>query len=145
MPAGLLPNEGIADQLEYLLKRSISGVLPWTLVLWINDIVPDADTVYDDLEDATFVGYSAVTMDRDQWTTPTVEDGCAHSTWKDVATVWFVNGGPTQTIYGYAYVDESEEVIRFIQRLDDADIQPVTVGGKVSILPAYTLTSAECS
>lgn len=144
MPAGLLPNEGIAAQLEYILKASISGVLPWELMFWVNDIEPDHDTVLADLQEATWSGYSRLTMDRANWTTPTVHDGCAHSTWGTEAVVWYVTGGPTETIYGYAYVDASAGVIRFVQRLDPEDIRPVEVGGKVLLLPAYTLTSAEC-
>jgi len=145
MPAGLLPNEGIGQQLECILSRSVAGVMPWQLILWVNDLVPDADTVLADLVEASFAGYFPVSMDRALWTTPAVAGGCAHSTWQAVPTVWFVTGGPVETIYGYAYVDATSGVVRFVQRLDSADIAPVEIGGKVSILPAYTLTSAECS
>jgi hypothetical protein len=144
VPDGLLPDEGIGAQCEYILKRSIAGVLPWQLIYFVNDIVPTSATVLDDLEEASWGGYTRLTLDRDQWQTPTVHSGCAHSTWGTDAQVWFVTGGPTQTNYGYAYIDFTAGVIRFIQRFDDADIEAVTVGGKVSILPAYTLTSAAC-
>jgi len=144
MPAGLLPNEGIAKQLEYILKSPISGVLPWELIFWVNDIVPDADTVLADLTEATWGGYSRLTLDRSLWTGFTVSDGCCHATWGMVAQTWYVTSGPTETIYGYAYVDYTTGVIRFIQRLDEEDIRPVEVGGRVTILPEYTLTSAEC-
>jgi hypothetical protein len=145
MPAGLLPSEGIGDQLEYILKRSISGVLPWTLIFWTNDIEVDCDTVLDDLVEATFGGYTRLTLDRNEWITPVVDGCCATSTWKTVAQVWNVTSGPTETIYGYAYVDFTAGVIRFIQRFDEEDIAPIVVGGKVTILPKYTLTSAECA
>ena len=145
MPAGLIPDEGIGDVLEYILSRSVAGVLPWTLIFFVNDIVPDADTVLADLDEATWSGYTRLTLDRPTWTTPNVLSGCAHSTWGTVPQVWFVTGGPVETIYGYAYVDFTMGVLRFVQRLDDADIAPVEIGGKVSILPAYTLTSAECT
>lgn len=145
MAAGLLPDEGIGDVLEYILQRSIAGVLPWTLILWVNDLIPDADTELADLVEATWGGYSRVTLDRATWTTPDVDHGCAHSTWGTTPQIWYVTGGPVETIYGYAYVDFTAGVLRFIQRLDDADIAPVSVGGKVTILPAFTLTSAECS
>jgi len=144
MPAGLLPSEGIGDQLEYILKRSISGVLPWTLIFWTNDLVPTCAVVLDDLTEATFGGYTRLTLDRADWTVPVVDDCCATSTWGTDAQVWNVTSGPTETLYGYAYVDFTDGVIRFIQRFDDADIAPVVVGGRVTILPKYTLTSAEC-
>ncbi len=144
MPDGLLPDEGIGDQLEYILKRSISGVLPWQLIFWTNDVQVDSDTVLSDLTEATFDGYSRLTLDRSEWTTPTVHAGCAHSTWGTVPQVWYVTGGPVETIYGYAYVDVGAGVLRFVQRFDGDDIEPITVGGKVLLLPTYTLTSAAC-
>jgi hypothetical protein len=144
MPAGLLPNEGIADQLRYILMSPISGVLPWQLIMWTTDIVPDADTVLDDLVEATFTGYSQLTLDRANWLIGEPEDGCVHATWGAYAQVWYCTGGPVETIYGYAYVDASLGVIRFIQRFDDADISPLQIGGKIMLLPEYTLRSAEC-
>jgi hypothetical protein len=144
MPAGLLPDEGIGDLLEYILKRSISGVVPWQLIFFVNDITPDNTTVLADLTEATWGGYSRVDLDRDTWTVPDVNPNCAHSTWGVDAIVYFVTSGPLETNYGYAYIDPTEGVIRFIQRFDAPDIAPVEVGGKVTILPAFTLTTAEC-
>lgn len=144
MPPGILPNEGIGAQLEYILKSAISGVLPWELMFFVNDITPTAATVLADLVEASWSGYMRATLDRADWTTPTVDDGCAHSTWGTDAIVWYVTGGPTETNYGYALVDTMAGVIRCIQRFDDEDITPVVIGGQVTLLPEYTLTSAEC-
>lgn len=144
MPAGFLPDEGIQFQLECILKRPLPGILPWTLILFVNDLNPDFDVTLDDLEEATWSGYSRVTLDRSNWTTTSVADGCAHAVWGNDAIVWYVTGGPVQTNYGYAYVDFTTDEIRFIQRFDAEDIRPVQVGGKVTLLPMYTLTSAEC-
>lgn len=144
MPDGILPDEGIGDQLEYIIRRAIMGVLPWELRLWVNDIEPDHETVLDDLQEATFYGYSRVTMGRDQWTVPVVNEGCAKSTWGVYPYQWNVTGGPVETVYGYAMVDVVEGVIRFIQRFDDEDITPIVIGEKVKLLPVYTLTSAAC-
>jgi len=96
MPDALLPDEGIGQQLECILQRTVSGVLPWNLMLWVNDIVPDTDIVLADLVEATFGGYSQVTLTRSDWTTPDVHDGCAHSTWMITPTVWNVTSGPTE-------------------------------------------------
>lgn len=144
MAAGLLPNEGIADQLAYILQKSISGVLPWQLRYFVNDIVPDADTVLDDLVEASFTGYTRLTMDRDLWVIGEPDAGCVHATFGTYAQVWYCTAGPVETIYGYAYVDASLGVIRFIQRFDDADIAPLEIGGRILLLPEYTFRSAEC-
>lgn len=145
MAAGLLPNEGIAAQLEYILRAPILGVVPWELLLWVNDIVPDADVELGDLEEASFNGYTRYTLPREQWTVPEVEDGCARSTWGTVPLQWVVGNGLVQTPYGYAMIDESSGVIRFIQRFDEADITPALVGRTLKLLPTYTLGSHECA
>lgn len=144
MPDQLLPNEGIGDQLVYILSAPISGVLPWVLILFSNDIVPDADTVLADLVEATFPGYTPATLTRPDWTTPVVLSGCAHSTWGTTPITWFVTGPTTETIYGYAMCDLTLGVLRTVQRFDDADLTPLQPGGRISLLPEYTLTSAPC-
>jgi len=94
--------------------------------------------------EADFDGYDRVTLDRPDWTTPVVASCCATSTWGTTAIQWNVLGGPAQTIYGYAFVDPTSNILRFIQRFDPEDIAPLEVGGKVLLLPKFTLTSAEC-
>lgn len=144
MPDGILPNEGLADQLGYLLRSPISGVLPWQLMLFTNSIEPTAATTLAELEEATFPGYGRLTMDRPLWTVPDVASGCASSTWTTTPTTWRNGGSVPVTVYGYAMIDIGAGVIRFVQRFDDDDIAPLEPGGELSILPRYTLTSAPC-
>lgn len=145
MPAAILPDEGIGDQLSYILNAPIAGVLPWTFILWVNDLDPSAATVLADLEEATWDGYSRQTLTRGGWTTPDVNNGCASSTYGTDPIVFVPTGPAVQTNYGAAYIDQSSGVIRWVQRFEDADIVPVIVGQAYKILPQYTLTSAECS
>jgi hypothetical protein len=144
MPNGILPDQGIGAQLEYILKSSITGVLPWELWLWINDLEPDNTTVLEDITEATFGGYHRVTLQRSQWTSPTVNEGCATSYAGTVPIVWTVGTSSPQTIYGCAYVDRSSNLLRYIQRFDDGDIITTEIGMEFSLLPQYTLTSAAC-
>lgn len=144
MPAGLIPNEGLAVTLRELLGAVPPSVLPWQMLLWVNDYVPTAAATLDDLQEAGFQGYARQVLSRDLWSVPTVAAGCAHSTWGVEPIVWTVTGGPVETVYGYAYVDPGESVLRFIQRFDPADVTPIIVPGRVLLLPEYTLTSAEC-
>jgi hypothetical protein len=146
MPAGLLPDEGIADQLSYLLSATISGVVPWQLVLWVNDITPDYDTVFSDLTEATWPGYSRQTLTRANWTAPTVNMGCATSTWQETPIIYYVGSVSPGTInYGAAYYDPGAGVLRWVQRFDDTDLNPISTGGQFQLLPQYTLTSAACT
>lgn len=146
MPAGLLPDEGIGDQLYWILSAPISGVTNWQLVLWVNDYVPDNTTTLANLTEATWPGYSRVTLDRSTWTTPTVSSGCATSTYGTTPLVFYVGSVSPGTInYGAAYYDPGAAKLRWVQRFDSADLNPITAGGQFQILPQYTLTSAACS
>lgn len=145
MSAGLIPDEGIAAQLEYILRAPILGVLPWEAWLFVNDLEPTIETVLDDLELPTWSGYSAWTLAREQWSTPDVENGCARSVWGTDPLRWTHGGGPSQTPYGYALVDRSSDLIRFIQRFDDDDIAPLDPGATLVMQPVYTLGSHECA
>ena len=145
MPAGLLPDEGIGDLLAYWTSTPISGVADWYLMLWVNDIQVNSDTVLADLEEATWAGYSQKILNRSNWSEPEVEGGCATTQWGTESIVWYVGDGEPQTNYGVAYVDPTTSRVRFVQRFDDDDIAPVEVGGKFLLLPKLTLTSAECS
>lgn len=144
MPDQLLPDEGIAQQLASILSAPIPGLLPWTLILFVNDVVPDASTVLGDLVQATFPGYTPATLTRADWTTPTVISGCAHSTWGTDPLLWFVTGPTSETLFGFAMCDLILGVLRTVQRFDDSDIQPLAPGQRIALLPEYTLTSAPC-
>ncbi len=144
MSNAVLPDEGIADQLMYLLSSDIMGVLPWDLMLWVNDIEPDNETVYADLIEAKFYGYHRVTLSRNNWQTPTVLDGCATSISGTAPIVWTVAPGRIETVYGVAYVDRLSKLIRYVQRFDDGDIRVTEPHAQLVLWPQYTLTSAAC-
>lgn len=144
MPEGIIPDEGLDNVLLRILDPSRGGTATWRLILWVNDIEPDHATVLADLVQATWGGYSFVTLDPLKWTTPVITDGCASSDYDTSPLQWWVTGGPTETNYGYALTDPGAGVIRFIQRFDEEDIAPVEVGARVVLLPKYTLTSAAC-
>lgn len=144
MPSGILPDEGIADQLTAIVGVPSGSSTNWNLFLFVNDITPSFDTVLADLEEATWDGYMSVLLDRSTWKPPTVFEGCATSVYGDDPIEFDVGDDADQTNYGCAYVDHAAGVIRFVQRFDPADIAPVTPGGRFSILPQYTLTSAAC-
>jgi len=135
----VLPDEGLNDQLSYVIKTTISGVADWLLVLFKNNLTPTQATVYADLTLATFGGYSAVTLTRGTWTSPTIISDKAVSTWGTTPTFWTVTSG-SETIYGYAMVTASSPVIRGIERF--ASPVAVSAGGILALLPRYTFTTA---
>lgn len=133
------PNEGLADQLDYILKSTISGVANWTLVLFKNNLTPNQSTVYADLTLATFGGYSPVTLSRSTWTSAVISADKAVSTYDTTPQIWLVSSG-SETIYGYAIVTPSSPVIRYVERF--ASPIAVSAGGIIGVLPRVTLTTA---
>jgi hypothetical protein len=144
MPAAIIPTEGVTQQHQWLLGVDTGIHLPWKLMLWVNDYTPTTATVLADLVEASWSGYSRVLLDPAMYTFADPMNGCSHAQWGTDPYVWYVTGGPVETIFGWAAIDELAGVIRRVQRFDADDIGPVTVGGQVLFLPVFTLTSAEC-
>lgn len=134
----VLPNEGLADQLAYIVKATISGVDPWQIMLFQNDITPDQDTVYADLTEATFDGYSRYTLTRSEWQSPTIVADKAVSTYGTVPLVW-IAASAGETIYGYALVTQTSPVIRAIQRFGSPPT--LAVDGILAVFPTYRYTT----
>lgn len=144
MPAGILPDEGLDLTLSELLGKAAIPLIPWKLVLWTNDIVPTSTTVFADLIEATFSGYSRANLDRADWVVPLAVAGCCHATFGASPIAYTVSGGPFETILGCAYFDSLNGVLRFVQRYDPGDIKTVELGSIYKVPPTFTLTSAAC-
>lgn len=138
-PTLTAPNEGLTDQLDYILSAPIPGVIPWALILWQNsDLVPSQTTVFAELQEATFQGYSRVTLQRSTWTASVIESNMAVSTYGTTPQQWTPKGTPQQ-IYGWAVITSVSPVIRYIQPFPS----PVTAGPglPIGVLPRVTLTT----
>lgn len=141
MASIVAPNEGLPDLLRYILKSAISGVFPWKLGLFVNDIEPDQALVFGDLVEPTWFDYSRKTLDRDTWTDPVIVDDHAVSEWGDLPLVWLNGSSGPDTVYGVFYLDETAGVLRLVQRFDPGDVREIGPGGQVSYLPRVTLTT----
>ena len=137
MPA-VLPNEGLPTLLDQMIRTLASGFVDWTLVLWDNDIVPDQDTEYADLNIASFGGYSDVTVDHTEWTSPTIIDDRAVSTYTADPLEWIMSSG-SGYVYGYAIVTSTSPIILWCERF--AVPEPISAGRTLSLLPRITLTT----
>lgn len=133
------PNEGLTDQLDYILRSTISGVANWQLVLFTNNLTLSQTTVYADLVLATFTGYGAVTLTRSSWVPAYIDSGKAKSTYTTTPVLWTCTGG-AQTIYGYAIVTATSPVIRYVEKF--ASPVALAVGGILGVLPEVTLGTA---
>lgn len=134
----VFPNEGLTDLLSYWIGKQSNAFASWQLMLWKNDITPDQDTVYADLTEAAFVGYSRVTINPATWVSPIIDDDKAVTTYGTDPVTWNVTSG-TETIYGYALITPTSPVIRSIERFADPVL--VGAGGIIGVLPRITFTT----
>lgn len=137
MPA-VLPNEGLPTLLDQMIRTLASGFVDWTLILFVNDITPDQDTVYADLTEASFGGYSSETIDHTLWTPATVVDDHAVSTYTEDPITWEMSSG-SGYVYGYAIVTSTSPKIMWVERF--AVPEPISAGRTLSLLPRITLTT----
>lgn len=141
MPAGVFVDEGLGRGLKWLLDNPDTALVPWELLLFVNDLEPDEDTVLADIEEPTWGGYARVTLDPATWTAPFLE---AHEVRSDYGTepVEFANdGGPTETPHGFGIFDPGNGVLVYAERFDAGDIAPVADGESKFILPRVTRRS----
>jgi len=134
----VLPDIGLADQLDYMLRAAIVGVLPWELALFTNNPTFSQATVWADMTEATFTGYSRVTLTRATWTAATIISGRAVSTWDTVPVQWTCTGSP-QTIYGAAILEPVSNKVRKAEKFASPVVQ--AVGGILQFLPRWTYTT----
>lgn len=134
----VLPNEGLVDLLTYMIKSTISGVGNWELRLFQNNYTPIQSSILSNFTVATFTGYSAVTLTRGNWTTPTIISDHAVSTYTTSPQVWTC-GATGNTIYGYYMVDTTAGVVRGAERFASSVV--LTDGGVLALLPRLTLTT----
>ena len=138
MPDGLVPDAGLARGLTWTLDNPDTQLDAWQLLVWVNDLVPDAGTTLADLVEPSWSGYARVGLTPAQWSVPVVTDHVAESVW-GTGPVEFANAsGPTETVYGCAMYDPLFNVLRFVQRFDAGDVRPIAAGESVFVIPRFT-------
>jgi hypothetical protein len=141
MPAGVFVNEGLARGLKWLLSNPDTALVPWELLLFVNDLEPDEGTVLANLTEPTWGAYARVTIDPAEWTAPFLMDNEVTSDWGTEPVEFFNVGGPTETPFGFAFFDPGNGALVYAERFDDGDITAVADGESKFILPRVTRRS----
>jgi len=144
MPIGFTPDEGLPGEALRRLNPGAFASHVTRLILWVNDITPDHDTVVADLTPATFGGYIFATLVDSLWQTPELVSGCASVQYDTVPITWTVATTAGETLYGWALLDVDDDVIRFVQRFEPGDVNPLAVGDVVRLLPLITFDNHTC-
>lgn len=138
MPDGLVPDEGLARGLEWTLNNGDTQLDAWQLMLFVNDLTPDEDTVLADLVEPSWPGYARYAMVPASWSAPVIAGHVAESVWGQDPVTFTNATGATETVYGCGYFDPLFSVLRFVQRFDVGDIRPIAAGESVQVIPRFT-------
>lgn len=130
----VLPNEGLADWLDWMIRHTGGDPPDLVLGLYQNDLTPDQGTVLANLTPASFGGYSQQNLTRAGWTAPTISSDKAVSSWGTVPITWNVTSSP-QTLYGWYGYNFASMRLMIVERFDVP--RPVIVGDVVSLLPRF--------
>ena len=96
----VLPNEGLPDWLDWTIRHTGSDPPDLIAALFVNDLTPDAGTVFADMIAASFGGFYPLALTRAGWTVPVVFLDVVVSTWGSVPHTWTATSGG-QTVYGW--------------------------------------------
>lgn len=129
---GLVPNEGEARMAGLLVNASTVGPENLRLRLYKNDITPASTMTLSDYTEATFTGYSAVTLTSDSWTI--TQDELAQAT-QTSATTFSCSATTAETVYGYFVTGSASSTLYWSERFDAA-FQLVNIGDAVVPTPA---------
>ncbi len=135
----VIPNEGKPDLLAFLLGQTANTFADWLLMLWQNSsLSPGPATVYANLTECTFPGYSRVTLTKNLWSVPGIVSDQAVSSWTGATPTW-TNTGAAQPCYGYAFITPTASKIVMIQQWDSP--VPMGTGGILAFTPQVILDS----
>ena len=139
--AAVLPNESLARLLSYWIGQTANVIVPWSLMLYTNDIELGPATVLADLTEATFDGYTRKTLAPASWTAPAVVADEAVSTYTTDPLTWTV-GDDSGTIHGYAVIDATAGKIIGAESIDP----PIeyTPAGVIGVLPRMVMRGIPC-
>lgn len=113
----VIPNFGKQKWLNWALCNDGSDVADFTLLLFQNDLTIADATLFSDLDEATFVGYSSVDILRSDMSFPFFDGDVAVSECGFVPS-YSCTGGSLQTVYGWGLVSLDDMTLMAGQNFD---------------------------
>ncbi len=134
----VLPDQGLPDLLDWMIRRTGGDPPDLVFTLWTNDITPTQATVFTDLTRASFTGFFEMVMTRAGWTAPAIVSDQAVSTWKTAPTNWTLTALPV-TVYGWAAYNPGTLKLVIVERFDTP--RALAIGDTIGVLPQMTLST----
>lgn len=132
----LFPQEGETTVLNVFLKQTVA---PETVILKLyqNNITPSATDVAGTYTEATFTGYSAITLAAATWTVVAANPSTATH-----AQQTFTSSAnqATQQVYGYYLIGTTSGKLYWAERFSDGPYPISFNNDQIKITPKITLT-----
>lgn len=129
-------NEGEKTLLTWMLDSTATPE-NLSLKLYSNDHTPTATDDGTAYTEATFTGYSAKTLSRGSWGTPSTSDGVASIAYS-AAQTW--DATSAQEIYGYYLVGGTSGALIGAEKF--STVRELAINDTLSVLPKITLDTA---
>ena len=130
----LVPNVGEADGLNAFVNKAAATNL--ILKLFSNNITPAETDVDTDYTEATFTGYSSITLTGANWTvTPGAPSSAAYAQQQFTSTA----GSQNQSIYGYFMTRTTSGNLALAERFTDGPYVIQNNGDFIQVTPNITM------
>lgn len=133
----IVPNASELTMLTAILEAYEGSDLK--LKLYKNDYTPTASSTVANFTEATFGGYSEVTLTYSDWTIATVSNN-AKAVWGEEPIVWTVTAD-AHTVYGYYVVDNAETTLVWAEKYTVA--KSLTISDTPQFQPTFSLRTDE--
>ncbi len=130
----ITPNAGAQEIAKRALNFSATGDVK--LKLYSSNTTLSETTVVGDLTEATFTGYSAVTLTGASWTVTSADPASA-----SYAQQTFTSsaGSQNQNIYGYYVTNSGGTILLWAETFSDGPYNIVNNGDLIKVTPVWTL------
>ena len=113
----VIPDEGAVYLLRRLTRVDPLDRDPWEVRLFQNDYTPGPSTTGADFVESSFTGYARITVDPDDWTLPTIQDGRATCSPGPDPLVFQNVGSLPQWVFGFWVKRVASSTVVFCCRL----------------------------
>lgn len=112
-----IPDDAALYLLDVLLRRELVSDPGWLVALWEGSTVPDADTVWADLTECSWGGYSRRSIDRTVWQVPALLGGVPTCVYGTARMEWVPTDDGSE-VAGWAIIDPVGPRLVAAQRSD---------------------------
>lgn len=110
MPNMVIPDEGKGRLALWAFITENSSFGSLRLQLYQNNYTPVDSSVLANFTLATFTGADPITIEREDWTGPSIESNIAY-VYREPAPEWTMTAGSDQTVYGWVLWDNSDSCV----------------------------------